>query len=187
MMEFINSKMKNKRILVPLMNGFEETEYIAVRDVLIRENVDVDSISLTGDKTILANHNTRIGADMVYGVQNFNVDDYDGIFIPGGLIGVNNLDSSLEFDNIINAFHGSNKVVAAICAAPTLLAKRGMLKDKEATCFPGKDFINALTNNGAIYKDDEVFVVSDRIITGKDYISSIRFGFELANLINEWK
>ncbi len=187
MMEYTDLPMSNKKVLVPLINGFEETEYIAVRDVMIREGIDVDSISLTGDKTILAAHNTRIGADFVFGKQIINVDDYDAIFIPGGGIGVANLDKSLEFDNILNEFAAKDKIIAAICAAPTLLAKRGLLKDKEAVCFPDKKLIAILEENGATYLADEVSKVDGKIITGKDFATSILFGYAAANFINNWK
>ncbi len=174
-----------KKVLVPLHNGFEETEYIAVRDVLIREGLEVVSVSLTGDKTILANHNLRIGADMLYDqVKNF-LDEYDALFIPGGM-GVENLDKSLEFDFIVNYFTSENKKIGAICAAPRLLAKRGILKGEEATCYPDKSIIADLENNGVIYKDEPV-VVSGRFVTGKQMDSSILYGYGLANFINEWK
>ncbi len=179
--------MSNKRILVPLMNGFEETEYIAVRDVLIRQGIDVDSISLTGEKLLIANHNTTIGADLVIGKNPVIVSDYTGIFIPGGLIGVENLDKSLDFERIINEFVAENKVIAAICAAPTLLAKRGFLKDKTATCFPDKKFIDILKSNEANYIDDEVYAIDDNFVTGKDFASSITYGYELAKVINDRK
>ncbi len=179
--------MSNKRVLVPLMNGFEETEYIAVRDVLIREGIDVDSISLTGEKLLIANHNTTIGADFVYGKQVISTNDYDGIFIPGGLIGVEALDKSTEFEGILNEFVANNKVIAAICAAPTLLAKRGLLKDKKAIVFPDKNLIDILVSNNANYIPDETHKVDGNIITGKDFSSSILFGYAAANLINDWK
>ncbi len=179
--------MSNKRVLVPLMNGFEETEYIAVRDVLIREGIDVDSISLTGEKLLTANHNTVIGADMVYGKQTFSINDYEAIFIPGGGIGVENLDKSLEFENILNQFASNNKVIGAICAAPSLLAKRGLLKGKQAVVFPDKGLVETLKSNEAIYLPDEIYKVDGNIATGKDFASSIQYGYALANLINDWK
>ncbi len=179
--------MANKKVLVPLMNGFEETEYIAVRDVMIREGIDVDSVSLTGEKLITANHNTIIGADFVYGKQKVVLNEYDAIFIPGGLIGVNNLDKKLEFDNMLNDFFANNKVIAAICAAPTLLASRGLLKGKEAVVFPSKELIAVLTKNEATYIENEAFKVDQNIITGKDFKSSIEFAYEASGLIRDWK
>lgn len=176
----------SKKILIPLMNGFEETEFIAVRDVLIREGIDVDSISLTGEKIITANHNTLIGSDMVFGKQNIDLNDYSGIFIPGGSIGVENLDKNLYFDNFINEFYSENKIIAAICAAPILLAKRGILKNKKAVVYPNNDFIKILEKNGSKYVDDKIFYIDHNVITGKDFASSIEFGYALADLINNW-
>ncbi len=178
--------MASKKVLVPLMNGFEETEYIATRDVLIRQGIDVDSISLTGDNLVNASHSIKVSADFVFGKNPISVTDYDGIFIPGGAIGVENLDKSLDFDAMINEFVANNKVIGAICAAPTLLAKRGFLKEKNATCFPDKKFINVLTKNDVKYTD-EVFVIDNNFVTGKDYLSSLEYGFELAKIVNDWK
>ncbi len=179
--------MANKKVLVPLMKGFEETEYIAVRDVLIREGIDVDSVSLTGEKLLTANHNTVIGADFVFGKQKIVLNDYDALFIPGGLIGVNHLDANIEFGTMLNDFIANNKVVAAICAAPTLLASRGYLKGKEAVVFPNKDFIKVLENNEVKYVSEEPFKVDQNIITGKDFKSSIEFAYAAAELIDDWK
>ncbi len=177
----------SRKVLVPLMNGFEETEYIAVRDVLIREGIDVDSISLTGEKLITANHNTVIGADFVFGKQVVSVGDYDAIFIPGGGIGVENLDKSTNFDALINEFVASNKVIGAICAAPSLLAKRGFLKGKQAVVFPDKQLISILEKNEVTYVSEEITKVDENFVTGKDFASSIQYGYVLANRINNWK
>lgn len=178
-------KMNNK-VLVPLVSGFEETEYIAVRDVLIREGFDVDSVSLTGDKTINANHGTKIGADFLYSNIRNALYDYDTIFIPGGSIGVKNLDKSIEFDTILNEFIANNKIVAAICSAPTLLAKKGVLKDKEAVVFPSKSDIKVLKDNGAIYNPEVNFISDGNYFTGKDMQSSIEFGYALADFIKAY-
>ncbi len=177
----------SKKVLVALMNGFEETEYIAVRDVLIREGIEVESISLTGEKLLIANHNTQIAANFVHGKQNITLDDYDGLFIPGGLIGVENLDNSEVFEGILNDFYMNNKFIGAICAAPMLLAKRGMLKGKRATCFPENKIINTLLNNECEYINDVSYITDGKIVTGKDMTSSIIYGYELANKINDWK
>ncbi len=177
----------SKKVLIPLMNGFEETEFIAVRDVLIRSGLDVDTISLTGDKILTANHNTIIGADMVYGKQNISINDYEAIFIPGGSIGVENLDKSLDFDNLINEFYSSDKYIGAICAAPSLLAKRGILKDRKVVCYPDEAYITVLEENGAEYVGDVPFITDGKIVTGKDFDSSLIYGYELANKINNWK
>lgn len=176
-----------KRIIVPLMNGFEETEYIATRDVLIREGIDVESVSLTGEKLVRANHNLTIAADYVWGDQTILINEYDGIFIPGGAIGVENLDKSLEFDNILNEMSSNNKVVAAICAAPTLLAKRGLLKERNAVVFPDPKFIKVLLDNEVIYQEDEITAVDENYVTGKDFKASFELGYVLAKHINDWK
>lgn len=184
-MGYINLKMKNNKILVPLINGFEETEYIAVRDVLIREGFDVESVSLTNDKIIIANHNTRIGADILFNNIKNTLYDYDVLFIPGGVIGVEKLDKSLEFEIILNSFVSENKIISAICAAPSLLAKRGLLKNKKAVIFPSKKLIKTLINNKVNYNSKLEFVGDGIFFTGINMQTSITFAYALSKYIKK--
>ena len=177
--------MKYNKILVPLASGFEETEYVAVRDVLIREGFEVESVSLTGDKIINANHGIKIGSDFLYENIKNTLDDYDIIFIPGGM-GVDNLDKSIEFDNILNSFASKNKIISAICAAPTLLAKRGLLKNKNAICYPNKKYIKILEDNEAIYHSDINFIGDENFFTGLNMQTSIEFAYELSKYIKNY-
>lgn len=172
-----------KKVLITLASGFEETEYVAVRDILIRKGFDVDSVSLTGDKLVRANHNLRMYADYVFDNVKDYLDDYAALFIPGGLLGVNSLDKSLDFDTILNDFVSRNAYIGAICAASSLLAKRNLLNKKEAVVFPTKKLIKILTDNGAIYLPNTKFVAADNFFTGDTMTSSIEFAEEFALFI----
>ncbi|BDU67619.1 MAG: protease [Candidatus Tyloplasma litorale] len=175
--------MSNKKVLVPLIEGFEETEYIAVRDILIRKGIDVDSVSLTDSKMIVANHNTIIGADSIYKNLKGYIDEYDALFIPGGTIGVENLDSNIKFDEILFHFSSENKIIAAICAAPSLLAKRGLLKNKKSVVFPDKKLIEILIKNEADYINDVNYIGDGNIFTGTKMQISIEYAENLAKFI----
>ena len=175
-----------KQVLVVLESGFEETEYIAVRDALIRSGIDVYSVSLTGDKLLTANHNTKIMADFLYSEILNNLKDCEALFIPGGL-GVEKLDKNPEFDLILDFFISENKIVGSICAAPYLLAKRGLLKNREAVVYPDKKYISYFKKNHVIYRDDLDFVGDGPFFTGKNMEVSIEFGFKFAMYIKNQK
>ncbi len=176
--------MAEKRVLVLLANGYEETEYVAVRDALIRDGLNVESVSMSNELLTIANHNIKIMADKVLDDVINNLFYYDVLFIPGGQ-GVDVLDKMNEFNEILNHFVVNNKLIGAICAAPSLLAKRGILTGKKATVYPSDELIASLILNDVVYVKDVPFVEDGNIITGKNMQSSIEFGFAFANFINK--
>ncbi len=170
-----------KKILIVAHNEFEDTELIATRDVLLRKGIDVDLISLTNSIDLISAYNLKIKADDIIKNILSNLDKYDALFLPGGS-GVKNIDNTKEIDEIINHFYVEEKIIGSICAAPILLAKRGVLKNKNATCFPDDKIVTLLKNNGVNVIDDE-FIVDDKIITGRDMKASINFARKLSELI----
>lgn len=170
-----------KKILIIAHNEFEDTELVATRDVLLRKGIDVDLISMSNDVNIVSAYNLKIKCDNT--IKNIfnNLDRYDALFIPGGS-GVKNIDETKYIDEIIKYFILNKKIIGTICAAPTLLAKRGFLKNKNATCFSDDGLIKVLKDGKAKYLNKEV-VIDGNIITGRDMKSSIEFGRELSNLI----
>lgn len=173
-----------KRVLVILGHGFEETEYVATRDALIRCGLDVDSVSLEDTVDVRSNHNLTIKADMLF--ENVNTIDYDAVFIPGGP-GTQALGEKESFDIILNDFVDSKRVIAAICAAPTLLAKRGLLEGKDAVCYPDEELINMLIVGKANYHKDTDYISSGRFFTGKNMQVSVAYGYALAEFIENNK
>lgn len=170
------------KILVVLGHGFEETEYVATRDALIRSGFDIESVSLEDTLEMKTNHNLIIKADKSF--SEIVTDDYKAIFIPGGP-GTSKLGEKEEFDLLLNDFINSDRVISAICAAPTLLAKRGLLKDHDAVCYPDEELVSQLIIGGANYLKDKKFVKSGRFFTGKNMQVSIEFGYELAKFIED--
>ncbi len=172
----------SKRVLVVLANGFEETEYVATRDALIRYGLDVESVSLEDSLELRSNHNLIIKADLLY--ENLNTKGYDALFIPGGP-GTQALGEKENFDIILNDFVESDRVISAICAAPTLLAKRGLLEGKEAVCYPDEELINELIKGKAKYIKKTNYISDGRYFTGKNMQVSVEFGFALAEFIDK--
>ena len=102
------------------------------------------------------------------------------LVLPGGGKGVENLDAFEGLDGLLECFFGENKYVAAICAAPSLLGKRGWLKGKKAVCYPG--FEKYLT--GAEYIDLPV-VEDENVITSKAAGTAVEFGLALSRILTD--
>lgn len=160
-------------------NGFEEVEAIAALDVIRRAGIDIMSVGI-GSDTITGSHNISVICDTTENKIIFD-DSVQGIILPGGMPGTTNLMNNPVVDKFIDSCYESKKLICAICAAPMLLGRKGLLKGREAVCFPG--FEDEL--NGAVISSDFV-CNSDRIITAKGMGSAVNFGLEIvAELIDK--
>jgi len=161
-----------KRIAVFLADGFEEIEAIAVIDVLRRADFDVTTVSITEKPEVTGAHQVIILADKVFGDVSFELIDM--IVLPGGMPGARNLNEHAGLREQILNFHEQNKWLGAICAAPLVFGSLGILKNKQATCYPGYE--NQL--HGAMVTA-EATEVSGKIITGKGAGVAIQFALKI--------
>ena len=129
-------------VLVPLAQGCEELEAVTIIDLLRRAEVQVTTASLD-DQTITASRGTKLVADTTLD-QVIN-EKFDMVVLPGGLPGADNLNADQRIHNILKQTIANNNYVAAICAAPKVLASAGLLEAKKATAYPG--VLEALENN----------------------------------------
>lgn len=159
------------KICILLAPGFEEVEALAPLDLMRRANLDVITVSIS-DKAITGSHGITVIADKL--CTEVSENDFDAVVFPGGMPGSLNLDSAPFTDKIIDAVTKKNGKLAAICAAPLILGRRGLLVGKKATCFPG--FESEL--NGAIIESAAV-VTDGNITTGNGMESALLFGKEL--------
>ena len=159
-----------------LADGFEEIEAITPIDLLRRANIDVTSISITNTKTVLGAHKISIEADALFSELNF--EDADLLILPGGMPGTKNLDDHLGLKGILEQQSSQGKLIAAICAAPSILGKMNLLKDKEAICYPG--FENQLI--GATLSESKV-VQSGAVITAKGAGVAIEFSLKIIEIL----
>ena len=158
-----------------LAEGFEEIEAIAPLDLMRRADIEVSTVSLTEDFIVQGGHGICAQADVLLCEIDFNAMEM--LVLPGGLGGVDSIaGSQIAMDLIVQAWNAKKKL-AAICAAPSLLAKLGILDGLAVTCHPGvHDKIVAA--GGKLQA--ELPAVSDRnLITGKAAGASIDFGLEL--------
>lgn len=162
-----------------LADGFEETEAIAPLDIIRRAEIDIKTVGV-GGKEILGAHKITVLADLDISEADFS--DISGIILPGGMPGTLNLEKNEKVRELIIKCNNENKLIAAICAAPSILGNMGLLDGRRATCFPGFED----TLSGAEVTDD--FVCRDKnIITGKGAGAALCFGAEIVNYYNEGK
>ncbi len=155
-----------------LAKGFEEVEAIAAIDVIRRAGVKISTVGI-GSKIVCGSHDIPVFCDMDESEINL-ADEFDGILLPGGMPGTINLEQNETVNRFIDFCFMNNKLICAICAAPSILGHKGMLKNKKAVCFPG--FEEEL--EGALISDDFV-VTDDNIITARGMGSAVKFGLEI--------
>ena len=160
-----------------LTEGFETVEALAVVDVLRRAGVTVDLVSVTDKRQIKSAQGITVLAE--YTFDEYNMKEADAVFLPGGP-GHVHYEENKELIENIKEFADNNKYVAAICAAPSILGRAGILNGKRATCFPG--FESDL--KGATLADvTERVVVDGNIITSRGMGTSIDLGLELVRVL----
>lgn len=161
-------------IIVLLADGFEEIEALTPVDMLRRANFDVKTVGVSG-KTATGSHGIPVVCDLL--ADEVTLDEVDMAIFPGGMPGALNLDSSPHTDKVIESVIKNGGHLAAICAAPLVLGRRGLLQGKRATCFPG--FESELTN--AIATGESV-VTDGHITTARGMDVSLEFAKELVNI-----
>ncbi len=163
------------KILVALADGLEEIEAITCIDVLRRAELDVTTAGL-GSKTIEGAHNIKFEADEI--IEDINSMDYGGIILPGGLPGATNLRDNQDVIKIIKKLNYKGKLVSAICAAPIVLEKAGVIKNKKATSYPGFD-----EQMGSCNYSEERVVRDNNIITGRGPGVALEFALKIVSYL----
>lgn len=124
-----------KLAAVMLGDGFEPVEALAPVDVLRRGGVKVDMVSVMDGLQVTSAQGVTLYADD--GVGDVDLMGFDLIVVPGGSTGVENLAKCRPLAEALQCFMAEGKLVAAICAGPTILADLGLLEGRRATCYPG--------------------------------------------------
>lgn len=156
---------------------FEEIEAITIIDLLRRAGIALDVFGV-GGKTISGAHQIKVEADMIFlNERDLDISSYSGLLLPGGP-GVRELASNQGVLKVIEKFHNEGKLVFAICAAPLLLSKAGILKNKKYTCYPGTE-----KNIPSAHKMNLPVVKDGNIITAEGIGSAIEAGLSLVETI----
>lgn len=159
-------------VCILLGTGFEEAEALVPADMLRRAKIPVCMAGVDGME-ITGAHDITVKADCA--LADVNVDELELLFLPGGLGGVDAIKSSPAAMDLIRQAHDKGIKLAAICAAPTILAELGYLEGKQAVCYPS--MLDQLT--GADTTHGQHVVVAGNIITGEAAGSAFTFGFKL--------
>ena len=158
-----------------LANGFEETEAITVIDCLRRAGVSVDLVSIH-EKSVTGSHNITVVADKLFE----DMGDYDGLFLPGGQPGSTHLGNDERVLELVRNYVNQDKWVSAICAAPTVLSKAGVIKGKHLTSYPTSN-LNGVFDE-AIYHDDLV-VVDGKLVTSRSMGTALHLGIKFVEVL----
>lgn len=169
-------KIMEKKVIVFLADGFEEIEALTIVDLLRRAQIDVITASVMERRGVSGAHDVIVRADMM--AQDVDYDSADMVVLPGGGVGTENLKNSRIVQEQCRAF-AATKQVAAICAAPTVLAGLGLLEGRKATCYPGMEG----GMQGALMKEAPA-VTDGNIITGRAPGAAIPFALELIRYLS---
>ncbi len=164
-------------VYVMLADGFEEMEAITPVDVLRRANIDVSTVSISNSKTVTGSHQIPVIADIL--MEQADLVNAEMVILPGGP-GTQNLYNHAALEKTIALRVEQNKWMAAICAAPMILGKRGYLKGHEAICFPGyeKDLLGAVIQNRKA-------VISGKFITSKGAGTALDFALAIVSVLKD--
>lgn len=164
------------KVAIFLATGFEEIEALTVVDLLRRVHVEIDMVSITGEKKAVGSHNIVVETDKIINQLNFN--EYDMLILPGGMPGTLNLEACEALMSQVDAFYTQGKLLAAICAAPSIFGHRHMLEGRLACCYPGfeKDLFGA---NVSL----EPVCVDGKIITSRGMGCAVEFGLKLVEIL----
>ena len=156
-----------------LADGFETIEALAPVAILRRAGVDVSTVSITASNTVISSQKIEVKADLI--INETDMSDGDMLILPGGYPGYVNLGKSEQVGNIAALYFESGKYLAAICGAPTILAKYGIAKGKKITCHSSVigDMVGYNYVGGNVTKDEN-------LITGVGAGHSLEFGLTLA-------
>lgn len=160
-------------VVVFLAEGFEEVEALAPVDIMRRAGLEVVMAGVTGME-VTGSHGIKVAADMA--AKDVDVSKLDGMVLPGGLPGTLNLEQSQAVQSCLDRCVEEGKLVAAICAAPSILAHKGLLKGRKATAFP--NFQKDLTEGGAALAEE--YVCRDgQFLTARGMGVATQFGLAL--------
>lgn len=164
--------------LLILADGFEEIEAITTIDILRRADVKVTLASLNTE-IVTGAHGIRISTSKILTTAD---TEYDALILPGGMPGSQNLADSEIVTQLIKEMDNSKKIIAAICAAPSLvLAPKGLLNNKKATCYAGME-----TNfPEAVSYTDEKVVQDQNIITSRGPATAPDFAFKILEALHK--
>ena len=165
-------------IYVFFATGTEEIEALATVDILRRAGLPVEIVSITNSRTVVGAHGIRVEADKL--LKDADFFDAEMLVLPGGMPGATNLADCADLVERIRDHVYLGRPVAAICAAPLVFGRMGLLEGKRATCYPGfEGELKGATCTGALVEQDGLF------ITGKGPAAAFEFGYAIVERLKD--
>jgi len=171
------------KVLIPLAQGFEDLEAVTIIDLLRRADISVTTAGLvtgpvTGSRGVVIVPDALLATIL----ENDPVPDYDMVVLPGGQPGATNLENDTRVIKLLKNLAKKNKYLGAICAAPAVLARAGLLSERRVTAYPG-------TLTAENYPDinvlDDSVVIDGNIITSRGPGTTMDFGLQLIELLTD--
>jgi 4-methyl-5(b-hydroxyethyl)-thiazole monophosphate biosynthesis len=166
------------RVLVLLAQGFEEIEAVTVVDLLRRAGIETHTAAL-GAREVTGSHGIAVMAD-TDDLDAVDPETFDMIVLPGGQPGADHLKADARVIELLRRFAAAGRYMAAICAAPGVLAHAGLLEGRAATSYPG--FLGADSAPGLQLRDDPV-VIDGKVVTSRGPGTAMEFGLALIGLL----
>lgn len=166
-------------VYVFLADGFEEIEALTPVDILRRAGMSVATVGVTGE-WVTGSHGIKVASDISTdeAASLLEKEELEMIVLPGGMPGAENLDASPAVSRFIEAAMEKDAYIAAICAAPMILGKRGLLNGKLATCYPGfEKYLTGAECHGV------AVAVDGNIITSNGMGSALDFALQLVSVL----
>lgn len=163
------------KVLVILAPGFEEIEAITVIDILRRANIETTVAGLN-DELTTGSHQLSIKCNTI--LAGINQQEFSHLILPGGQPGTKNLRNDSRVLELITNFYHQQKVIAAICAAPTVLQAAGILEGKKVTSYPAER-----QNLSSVHYSEDKVVIDKNIITSRGVGTAIDFALTVVENI----
>lgn len=167
-----------KKVCVFFAEGFEEIEGLTVIDLLRRAGIETTMVSVMDGKKVTGSHGIVVETDICFGEMDYG--NVDMLVLPGGMPGTTNLQEHKELNELLCRFDSEKKYLAAICAAPGVFGALGLLKGRNACCYPGRE---AYMEGASATKNP--VEVSGHIITSRGLGTAIAFSLKLIELLTE--
>ncbi len=167
-----------KRAIVVLAEGFEEIEVVTPIDILRRAQIEVVIVGVS-NKLVSGAHGLKISTDVL--LDEFR-EEADALILPGGSPGAENLAKSKKTTDVMNKMFKAGKIIAAICAAPSLvLEPTGILSNKKVTCYPGMEKLfsqDVALGEGAVVRDGN-------LITSRGPATALSFSLAIVEALTD--
>lgn len=167
-------------VLIPLAEGCEELEAVTLIDLLRRAGITVTTASLSNQRQLTASRQVGLVADTL--LDKVLNDTFDLLLLPGGQPGTTHLNADKRIHALIKRQHQADKFIAAICAAPLVLAESGVLNGKQATCYPGT---LASGDWPDISLSDQPIVIDGRVLTSRGPGTAMDFALNIIELLTD--